>query len=482
MASKKASRAARMARDTGLSTILWPGVVNRDRLLDHGPSALRRDAVDIIEAGIKGADPYLSAKQMMSLEGDYFRVNELTLDLRAFDHIYVLGAGKATQGVALALEDILGERITAGLVTLKRGEQLKLRRVKAIHAGHPLPDRDSLRAGRALAALARRAGERDLVFAAITGGSSSLAVSPVEGVSLEELRKLNQLLLTCGAGIREINAVRKHLSRIKGGRLGLKVFPALLVNLTVSDVIGDPLDYITDLTVPDTSTVADARRTLREYALWEAVPESVRRYLQGWDGIETPKTYDREYHTVVVVPGDAAAQAALSASERLGYSAQILSLGIEGESHGQGVGFVHQADGLVRSCASGLPSAIIGGGETTVTLKENEESLKGGPNQVFALGAAQAIAGRQDAVVAAVDTDGTDGPTDAAGGLVDGWTLARAGSIGLDAEVSLRLHESGLFLESANDLVITGPTGTNVNNLMLMLVGRAGSRGPESQA
>jgi hydroxypyruvate reductase/glycerate 2-kinase len=442
----------------------WRAIRNRDRLVDHGPRELRAAAVDIIEHAIRAADPYAATLDLLAFDGGQLRVGDITYGLEDRDHIYVVGAGKATQPIALALEQMLGDRITDGLVTLKRGEAVHLRRIRVIEAAHPVPDEESYRGAQEIVSLARRAGPNDLVFAAITGGSSALLVWPPEGVSLADLQALNELLLRCGASIREINAVRKHVSRVKGGRLAEEIFPAELVNLTVSDVTGDPLDYITGPTVPDTSTYEDAWRTLERYDLWGRVPDSVRQHLKRGPEIESPKTFSHAYHCFVVVPGDAACHGASRRCRELGYGPHTLTTEMEGESSEEAVTFVDAAGQFPGHCA------LIAGGETIVTIEG--ECGRGGSNQEFALSAALRIAGQEGVVVASVDTDGTDGPTEAAGGLVDGWTVGRGQAAGSDAQLCRVNHAAFDLLAATGDLVVTGPTGTNVNDLKLLL--RAG--------
>jgi len=446
----------------GLTTTKrWRSIQDRDRLLDHGPRELRSAAMDIIEHAIRAADPYAATLDLLELDAGQLRVGDITHDLGDWDHIYVVGAGKATQPIAQALEELLGDRITDGLVTLKRGEAVHLRRIRVIEAAHPVPDQESYRGAQEMVRLAHRAGPNDLVFAAITGGSSALLVWPPQGVSLADLQALNELLLRCGASIREINAVRKHVSRVKGGRLAEEIFPAQLVNLTVSDVTGDPLDYITGPTVPDTSTYEDAWRTLDRYDLWERVADSVRRHLKRGPEIESPKAFAHPYHSFVVVPGDAACRGASQRCEELGYAPHTLTTEMEGESVEEALAFVDAAAQLPGRCA------LIAGGETIVTIEG--ECGRGGSNQEFSLSAALRIAGRANVVVASVDTDGTDGPTEAAGGLVDGGTVERARAAGFDPEWCTTNHAALDLLAATGDLVVTEPTGTNVNDLKLLL-------------
>jgi glycerate-2-kinase len=343
-----------------------------------------------------------------------------------------------------------------------------LRRIRSLAAAHPVPDAESLRGGRELSGLARRAGERDLVFALITGGSSALLAHPPEGVSLADKQRLNEVLLASGAAIREVNAVRKHVSQVKGGRLAQLIFPARLVNLTVSDVVGDPLDCITDPTVPDTSTYQDAWRTLDKYDLWAKLPASVQAHLRRGAEIETPKAFTQRRHDFIVVPGDAACRGAVQRCEELGFATRLLTAELEGESREAASRFIEWAGDLENEWPTGRARAVVAGGETTVTL-DGLTSAAGGPNQEFALSAACAIEGREGVVVGAIDLDGTDGPMQACGGLVDGGTVGRARAAGRDTYASLRSHATRALLETTGDLVLTGPTGTYVNDLMFFL-------------
>lgn len=445
----------------------WNKIMNRDQLLVHGPAKLRNDAVDIIEHAIQAADPYKATKNLIQLDGDIITIGTQRYNLGQWENLYIVGAGKASHSIAIAFEEILEKHITGGLISIKQGETHSLNQIRVIESGHPVPNENSFFAAQEILKIARAASKNDVVFSLITGGSSSLLVSPVPGISLEEKRELNRILLNSGASIREINAVRKHLSQIKGGRLALEIFPAELINLTVSDVIGDPLDYITGPTVPDTSTWEDAVRTMDNYDLWDKVPASINRIIREKAGDETPKRFSGHYSSYIVVPGDAACIGAMKRCMELGYVAEPIALDIEGESSTQATDFVSLTNEVTSKQSPNVKVAVIAGGETTVTI--DLASGMGGPNQEFALCAAMAIDGRPNTVVAAVGTDGTDGPGDASGGLVDGNTLHRARSKGLDPKQFLSLHDSRSFLAGTGDLIITGPTGTNVNDLMFLL-------------
>jgi len=462
------SRADRM---TDGDMLLKPYVRNRDQLLSHGDRRLRGMALQIIEEVLEASNPYHAAKELVHLDGNNLRVGPHTYDLSKKRSIYVLGTGKATFPIARALEEVLGDRITQGLVVLKKGQTGRLNRIKVIEASHPIPDSNGLRGARQMMKLANRAVEGDIVFACITGGSSALMPMPVDSIRLTEKKKVNRLLLSSGASIFEINAVRKHLSKIKGGRLALAVFPAELINLTVSDVVGDPLDYITDPTVPDTSTFGDAQQTLRKYDLLRKVPSSVRAYLEAADPRnESPKDFEgMSYHNFILTNSDSACNAAAAAAESLGMKPMILSTVFDGESCELGRNFAAIAREIRRS--QGLlkpPCVLIGGGETTVALKGNFG--KGGPNQEFVVSTILNMEGQEKFIVVGLDTDGTDGPTNVAGAMADSATVATASARGIDLHRSLKDHEILPGLISLDEAIVTGHTGTNVNDLKFLIL------------
>jgi len=462
------SRADRM---TDGDMLLKPYVRNRDQLLSHGDRRLRGMALQIIEEVLEASNPYHAAKELVHLDGNNLRVGPHTYDLSKKRSIYVLGTGKATFPIARALEEVLGDRITQGLVVLKKGQTGRLKRIRVIEASHPIPDSNGLRGARQMMKLANRAVEGDIVFACITGGSSALLPMPVDSIRLTEKKKVNRLLLSSGASIFEINAVRKHLSKIKGGRLALAVFPAELINLTVSDVVGDPLDYITDPTVPDTSTFGDAQRTLRKYDLLRKIPSSVRAYLEAADPRnESPKDFEgMSYHSFILTNSDSACNAAAAAAESLGLKPMILSTVFDGESCELGRNFAAIARETRRSQGPLKPPCVlIGGGETTVALRSNFG--KGGPNQEFVVSTILSMDGQKKFTVVGLDTDGTDGPTSVAGAMADSSTVATASDRGIDLHRSLKDHGVLPDLISLEETIVTGHTGTNVNDLKLLIL------------
>jgi len=449
-------------------------IKNRDILLSHGNIIARQSAIEIIEYALAKANPYQAVKNIVALEGDILTIADLHVDLRLHKRIFLLGAGKATYGIAKALEEILGNRISGGVIVCKYGQPGKLTRCELNFAGHPIPDESGFQASQKTLGLAAQTQPHDIVFGCITGGSSALLPYPVEGITLDDKQAVNRILLTCGANILEINAVRKHLSRIKGGRLAKAIHPqALLINLTVSDVIGDPLDYITDPTVPDTSTLDEAKTVLAKYDLWRKVPLSVANFFKNSSlQNETPKAddlADHRHHDFIIVKGDAACEGAAEKAQALGYQSMILSTQLEGESRELGRTFAGIAAEIVCNCRPlEPPCVVIGGGETTVKIEG--EAGTGGPNQEFAVCAAMFIAGMRNVVIAGLDSDGSDGPTDLAGAMIDGSMVSRSNCIGLNLFDSLKNHNVAPVLQKLGDGIYTGATGTNVNDLKFILI------------
>lgn len=440
---------------------------------------MRQDALRIFQSALAAVDPEEAVLRHVSLERGTLRVGSRQLDLDDFRNVWVMGAGKADAPMARALERILGERITDGVLVVKEGHGLALETVRVHEASHPLPDQRGLAGTREVLELARRAGPEDLVLALLSGGGSALLVAPAEGISLEDKQEVTRLLLACGATIHEINTVRKHLSAVKGGQLARAVYPATVVSLILSDVIGDDLDAIASgPTVPDPTTFQQARDVLFRYGIWEGVPELVRARLEaGAAGRirETPKPGDtcfEKSHWEIVGSNLQALEAASEQAGKMGYRTLILGSGIEGETREVARALAAVAKEVVRSGNPVCPPAcLLGGGETTVTLRG---SGKGGRNQEFVLAAAMALDGWQDVVVLSGGTDGTDGPTDAAGAIADGTTVTRARRAGLSPQLHLGNNDAYPFFQALGDLVLTGPTRTNVMDVQVFLIGHPG--------
>jgi hydroxypyruvate reductase/glycerate 2-kinase len=429
-----------------------------------------QDLITIVDKALLKVDPYVATKKLIKIENNNLIIGENIFNFDEIENIYVIGGGKATYPIAKALEDILGERITKGLVVLKHGQKHKLERIKIIEGGHPIPDKGGFLGAQEIYKIAKAATEKDLVITCITGGSSALLPLPVDTVTLEEKSLVSKVLLSSGASIFEMNSVRKHLSKIKGGLLGLEIFPATLINLTVSDVIGDDLDYITDLTVPDTSSFEDANKVLKKYNLSDKLPVSVVKYLAAAKN-ETPKNYEGyTYYSYILAGPEAACDAAADEAKKLGYSPIILSTSFDCESRELGKVFAQIANEISsRGNPIKAPVALIGGGESVVTL--NGSFGLGGPNQEFALAGGTYLDENTKAVICGVDTDGTDGPTDIAGAMCDASVkvLARRHSIDV-YEILYDSHATRDPLVKMGNAIFTGHTGTNVNDLKICLI------------
>jgi glycerate 2-kinase len=438
---------------------------------------LRLDAEAIFWAGLSAVDSKSAVIKFLHRNDHVLTVENLSYDLEDYENVYVIGAGKASAAMAQAVEEILGERIKAGEINVKYDHALPLNIITLNEAGHPVPDEAGLKGTQRITKLLERTGDKDLVLCLISGGGSALLPYPAEGITLDEKRQLTQILLESGATIHEINVLRKHVSHVKGGRLARLAFPATLVTVILSDVIGDDLDSIASgPTVPDTSTYADCLRILHKYSVRDNIPEAVLDHFEkGAQGLieETPKADDPAFvktQNVIVASNSLAVQAAKSKADKLGYNSLVLSSSIEGET--RDVALVHAAiakEILKTGEPVSKPACVISGGETTVTIRGQG---KGGRNQEFVLAAAVAIDSLENVVILSGGTDGTDGPTDAAGALADGRTVSRAASQGLDAQEYLRNNDSYSFFDPLGDLLKTGPTFTNVMDLRLVLVGR----------
>lgn len=440
-------------------------------------STLREHASEIFQAGLRAADPVEAVRRHVRVEGETLLVGEGSYNLAGLAGIHLVGMGKASAAMAPPLMELLGSRISGGVINVKYGHAKALSGIRVNEAGHPVPDEAGERGTKEIIAYLQGTGPDDLVFCLISGGGSALSPAPAQGLALEDKQAVTSRLLECGATIHEINAVRKHLSRVKGGQLAGRVYPSTLVSLLLSDVIGDDLDTIASgPTVPDRSTFADCLRILDRHGIREAIPGTALSHLEeGARGEipETPKADDPAFadtRNVIVGSNAMAVEAARRKAEDLGYHALVLSSFIEGET--RHVAAVHTA--IAREILSTgnpipKPACVISGGETTVTIQGEG---KGGRNQEFALAAALKIRGLEDVVILSGGTDGTDGPTDAAGAVADGQTVDRGLAMGLDAEGHLTANDSYHFFQHLDDLLMTGPTFTNVMDLRLVLVAR----------
>lgn len=437
---------------------------------------LRQDAQTIFESGINAVKADQCIYKHCRMDGSDLVIGDMHLDLSPFQHIHIIGGGKATGRMAAALEELLGERLTSGLITVKYGHTVPLRKIRTIEAGHPVPDQSGCRGAAEMMTLAGCAGPSDLIICLLSGGGSALLPLPAPPVTLAEKQETIRQLLACGASIGEINAIRKHISLIKGGQLAKAAYPATLLTLILSDVVGDRLDVIASgPSIPDSSSFQDCIEFIRKYKIAGNLPESVwSRLERGAAGkiIETPRRGDAVFSkTINRIIGNnvSALNAARDKAESLGYSTLILSSLIEGDT-GAAARFLAAVAKEIRKTGNPLapPACILFGGETTVQVTG---SGLGGRNQEFALISAIEIEDLENTVILSGGTDGTDGPTDAAGAVVDSATIRKAREIGIDPAAYLENNDSYHFFSRTGELLITGPTGTNVMDLQIILAG-----------
>jgi glycerate 2-kinase len=449
-------------------------------LRDFSLDGLRKTARNLFSEAVSAVDPLKGLERILRVDGAVLFVkkgenSEKPLDLDTFKKIFLIGSGKASASMAQAVERMLGSKIARGVITTKYGHGLPLRVTEVIESGHPLPDRNGLEGARKIRDLLRETGSEDLVIFVLSGGGSALLPLPVDGITLAEKQEATQLLLDCGAEIREINTVRKHISQIKGGWLARWAHPSTVIAFLLSDVVGDPLDVIgSGPTVPDPSTFEDTWEILRKYDLIRKIAPSIRHHLQsGREGKveETPKPGDPAFEKVenILVGSNILALGAADQRARfLGFNTLILSSSVVGETREAAKFHTAIAKEIVTtSHPLHRPACILSGGETTVTLKGHG---LGGRNQEFALAAALEIDGLENVVILSGGTDGTDGPTDAAGAVADHTTVRRAMAMGMEPKNHLEENNAYPFFQNLGDLLMTGPTRTNVMDVRILLV------------
>lgn len=446
---------------------------------------VKDEAVKIYGAALKAADPFNAVARRLRMEGSTLCADGARYDLDAIERVVVVGAGKGTALMAKAVEEVLGERIERGLVIVKYGHTAPLSRIEQVEAAHPLPDQAGVEGTERIVELVEGADESTLVICLLSGGASSLLVAPMEGICLEEKRATTAALLRAGAAIDELNAVRKHLSRTKGGRLARLASPAGLLTLILSDVIGDRLDVIASgPTAPDTATFRDALDVIDRYGLTGTLPSAVIKTLE--DGLagrveETPKgseAFFKKVRNIVVGGLNDSLDVAKGFAAACGFEAEVLTSTLHGEARDAAAGLAKKALERRASMRSGQASAcLISGGETTVTVRGGG---RGGRNQELALAFAIEIEGVDGVAMLSAGTDGTDGPTDAAGAIVDGSTAAMARDNGIDPKAYLEDNDSYGFFERLDSASMvkshlkTGPTGTNVMDIQIIMLENAG--------
>lgn len=440
-----------------------------------GTAQLRKAAVEIFQAALDAVNPRTAIHRHLRRDGDKLLANGEAYDLTG-RRVYVVGAGKASGVMAAAVEEVLGDRISEGIVAVKEGHAVPLRRIRIHEASHPVPDARGVQAAADILMLLAQTQPEDLVIVLISGGGSALLPAPAAGIDLAYKQAVTRELITCGATIEEINTVRKHCSRIKGGQLARAIQPASCLTLVLSDVIGDRLAVIASgPTAPDPTTFHDAREVLRPYELQDRIPARIGQYLESGARGEVPETpkpgdmcFERVRH-LIIGNNLQALLAGRDQAASLGFHTLFLTSRLQGESREVARAL---AAFLLEMRRSGHPVAppacLLLGGETTVTVRGRG---KGGRNQELVLAAALAIAGEEDLVIFSAGTDGSDGPTDAAGAVADGETCSRAREAGLDPLRALEDNDAYHFFHGLGDLIRTGPTYTNVMDVILLLAG-----------
>ncbi len=452
--------------------------------------ALRRHAQELFWAGIQAASPRALVHTALSLRGSRLFVKPvqavsddcIEIDLSLYNRVLLIGCGKAVVPMAQAVREILGSVVNEGLITTKYGfaaVQAAVQEENAQHpmptvleAGHPIPDEASVDAARRTLALVEAAAEQDLIINLVTGGGSAVWTLPAEGVTLAAMQELTRLLLSSGATIHEMNCLRKHLTQVHGGQLAERT-KATILSLVLSDVVGDSLDVIASApTVADTSTFQEAWNVLERRAIMASTPEVIIRHLQrGLAGEipETPKQTPPNAVNVLIGSNIVALRCVQQQAEALGYEAVIETACLQGEAREAAWSLVRTMAHRYLHSTHHRPLCLIAGGETTVRLHATDTEAFGGRNQEMALAAALALQGMENVVFLSGGTDGNDGPTDAAGGIVDGGTIERGIASGVDAHAMLESHNSYTFLKASNDLLMTGATQTNVMDIHILL-------------
>jgi glycerate-2-kinase len=471
-------------------------IQNRDQLLSHGNIEGRRIALDIIDATMHRVDACGLTRSIVRRKGNELEVGHLSYDLSRIENVYVLGAGKAVLQIAEALEHVLGDHISCGLIIEKRLDDMpeglkrirRLERIRVLQGSHPIPDEVAVQGAEEILEISRKAGKNDLLFFCVQGGCSALTTLPVEGISLEDFKVTTELLLKSGADIEVFDIVRTAATRLNEGCLAPYIHPAEIINLVVNDYVWsaplevdapDPYENGWGPAVPAQDIALRKFEAvvsrLKQHDVWGDLPQSVKSHLS--DPNAAPNVRDLHdfeklgirHHTFVLAGPQDGAEAALKEAEELGLSAMILSSMTQGEAREVGVFLAGIAKGIIKNNRPlRPPCAMISAGETTVTI--SGEHGEGGRNQELVLGAALKLEGASNVVVAAVNTDGTDGPTRIAGGIIDGHTLRRAREKGLDIYDCLKRHDASPALTRLDDAILFNQPGNNICDLSLIVV------------
>ena len=436
--------------------------------MDH-----RQEAIGIFLAGVESVKPDSLIKRYVSIKDDVLQIESISFNLPTISNIYVVGAGKASASMALAIENILGPRITAGHIVTKYGHSVPLKHITLTEAGHPVPDENGLKGTDHILSIVKNADKNDLVICLISGGGSALLADVPDGSSLDDLKNLSSILLRCGADIKEMNCIRKHLSRVKGGQLARAAFPARVVSLILSDVIGDPLDVIASgPTAPDPSTFADAIEIIRKYNIENEVPGQIRRILQ--EGLEnkrqeTLKESDEMFlltSNLIIGTNLLSLATAKEKAESLGYYCQIVTNKLDGDIIDVAAKIIERVK-AVKNELTRKRICLLFAGEPTIRITGKGI---GGRNQHLAVLFATMAGDIPGITFLSGGTDGSDGPTDAAGAVVDAQTLDNASKLNLDMSQYIANNDSYNFFKQTGGLIITGPTQTNVMDLMVVLI------------
>ncbi len=436
-------------------------------------SNLRDDAVGIVSEAIAAVNPYVCVRRSVQRKGNTLHVGSRSYNISSYENIYVVAFGKASISMSAALEDILDEQLSEGYAITKYGFSGSLKKVKVMEAGHPIPDDNGVLAAKKIRDFLERTGPKDFIFFLISGGGSALMTLPRKGITLADIINLTDKLLRVGATIDEVNTVRKHLSAVKGGGLAKIAYPSESVSLILSDVVGDPLDVIASgPTVPDRSTFEDFQEIVQRYGL--QLSPAVQGLLEdGLEGVieDTPKSegliFEKCYNYLVGNNFLALREAEKKANE-LGYNTLLLTSSLAGEAKEVAKVIASIAkEERSKAVPLPLPVCILAGGEPTVTLKGRG---KGGRCQELALSFALEVEGLKNVLLLAAATDGNDGPTDAAGAFATGDTVEKGQDVHIDARVMLQHNNSYQFFKETEDLFMTGPTGTNVMDIYVLLV------------
>jgi len=450
-------------------------------LLSSGDRGARKVVLDVAEMSLLALDSYHVIRNLLKLEGKILHIGNYQWDISTKRRVYVVGAGKACNAMAMAVDEVLGPLITKGIVIVKKLEEGdRLQHIELIAGGHPLPNQSGWRASQDILQLVDGATPEDLFIGLISGGSSALMSCPIAGITLEDEIQITDQLLKCSARILEINAIRRHISATNGGRLAQKIEAkgAELINLIISDSVGDksmvdpekPVAFFGTPVAPDRTTIWDAQNVLNKFNLLSQAPKSIVNYIKTNDPArETPKSFGSRVNHFVLRGTTDACEAVLSSAGKLGLPGMVLTTLLEGESREAGTFLATIAKEVAMNQRPlAPPCVIIAGGETTTAIEG--PSGQGGPSQELALGFALEVNGRKGMCIAAIDTDGTDGPSDFAGGIADGYTVERARSLGIDVYSHLKNHDSSSVLTALDDAIVTGNTGTNVCDVTVIYI------------